>query len=61
MMTRAEMLEMKEAEESKQKKKGGKSRSRSRSPAKQPPSNAKSPVDKREKAGSCKLRPYSLG
>ena len=56
MITRAEMLELKEAEEDKHKKKSRKSRSRSRSPEKRPVSGAKkghSP-DKREKTSSCK-------
>ena len=55
MMTRAEMLEMKEAEESKQKKKGGKSRPRSKSPTKRPASNTKNSGEKREKTSSCEL------
>ena len=54
MITRAEMLEIREAEENKQKKKSGKSRARSKSPGKRPPSNTKPAADKREKTGSCK-------
>lgn len=58
MITRAEMLEMKEAEDDKNKKKNRKSRSRSRSPGKRPPSGLKktNSPDKREKTGSCTLK-----
>ena len=54
LITRAEMLEMKEAEDDKSKKKNRKSRAQSRSPGKRPPSDSKkghSP-DKREKTSS---------
>ncbi|XP_065057686.1 sperm-associated antigen 17-like isoform X2 [Rhopilema esculentum] len=58
LITRAEMLEMKEAEDDKSKKKNRKSRAQSRSPGKRPPSESKkahSP-DKREKTSSAMKR-----
>ena len=57
MITRAELLEMKDAEEDKNKKKSRKTKSGSKSPGRRPNSDSKkvNSPDKREKTGSCKL------